>query len=84
MPSGRGDMPATYIELDDAAAHLPELVAEVGRGEEVIITQGDRPVAKLVGYPQQAGRRQLGTARGLITIAEDFDEPLADFAEYIP
>lgn len=75
-------MPATYIELDDVAAHLPELVAEVGRGEEVIITKDDRPVAKLVGYPQPAGERPLGTARGLITIAEDFDEPLEDFAEY--
>ena len=54
-----------------------------GGGGEVVITKDNHPVAKLVGYPQQAGKRQLGTARGLITIAEDFDEPLEDFSEYM-
>ena len=75
-------MPATYVELDDAAIHLSELVAEVRRGGEVVITKDEQPVARLVGYRQQIGKRQLGTARGLITIAEDLDEPLEDFAEH--
>lgn len=29
-----------------------------------------------------AGRRQAGSARGLLSITDDFDAPLADFAEY--
>ena len=53
-----------------------------GGGGEVVITKDEQPVARLVGYRQQTGKRQLGTARGLITIAEDFDEPLEDFAEH--
>jgi hypothetical protein len=31
-----------------------------------------------------AGSRQPGSARGLIVMADDFDAPLADFAEYQP
>jgi predicted DNA-binding antitoxin AbrB/MazE fold protein len=36
--------------------------------------------------PQEAaakqGRRTFGSAKGLISIADDFDEPLEDFREY--
>ena len=28
-------------------------------------------------------KRQFGSARGLIAMADDFDEPLADFQEYM-
>jgi len=81
-------MATTQIELENAADCLPQLAEEVSKGGEVILTKGDRPVARLVGYPdagayEQAGKRRLGTAKGLITIADDFDEPLEDFEEYM-
>jgi hypothetical protein len=28
-------------------------------------------------------RRQAGTAKGLVTISDDFDEPLEDFKDYM-
>lgn len=33
--------------------------------------------------PTQKPRPQFGSARGLIRMAEDFDEPLADFEDYM-
>jgi antitoxin (DNA-binding transcriptional repressor) of toxin-antitoxin stability system len=81
-------MATTQIELEKAADSLPQLVEEVSKAGEVILTKGDRPVARLVGYPDagadgQAGKRHLDTAEGLITIADDLDEPLEDFDEYM-
>lgn len=75
-------MVISRIELDQVAEHLPELIEEVQRGGEVVLTQGDEPVAKLTKYQTPVGKRRLGTAKGLITIADDFDAPLDDFAEY--
>lgn len=71
------------IALEDVAAHLSELVEEVRRGGEVVITDGDEPVARLVSYPQAERTPRFGSAKGLITIADDFDEPLEDLEEYM-
>jgi antitoxin (DNA-binding transcriptional repressor) of toxin-antitoxin stability system len=61
---------------------LPDLLDSVRRGEEVIFTQNDLPVARLVGVRQEKPRPQFGSAKGLFVVAEDFDEPLEDFDEY--
>jgi len=37
------------ISIEEAQAHLAELIARLVPGEELVITQGDRPVAKLIG-----------------------------------
>jgi prevent-host-death family protein len=61
------------IGLFEAKTHLSELVARAERGEEVIITRHQRPVAKLVPIaapaPDGAARRAavnalLRSARG--------------------
>jgi antitoxin (DNA-binding transcriptional repressor) of toxin-antitoxin stability system len=77
-------MVISRIELDQVAEHLAELIEEVQQGGEVVLTKGDQPVAKLTKYQAPVGKRRLGTAKGLITISDDFDEPLEDFAEYMP
>lgn len=68
------------INLNEASKHLTELIEAANRGEEIIITKDDQPVAKLV--PFKHGRR-AGSAKGLVTISEDFDEPLEDFKDYM-
>lgn len=49
------------IGLFEAKTHLSELVARAERGEEVVITRHNKPVAKLVpissGEPDAAARR---------------------------
>lgn len=61
---------------------LPDLIDSVINGEEVIFTQNDLPVAKLVAMPQEKPCPQFGSAKGLFVMADDFDEPLEDFEEY--
>lgn len=61
---------------------LPDLIDSVVNGEEVVFTQNDLPIAKLVAVRQQKPRPQFGSAKGLFVLAEDFNEPLEDFDEY--
>ena len=73
------------VTIQQAKASLGELIHGLSAGAEVVITEDDRPVARLIAVPAQpAGKpRQLGTLRGTVLfIADDFDAPLSDFGEY--
>jgi prevent-host-death family protein len=74
----------SIVTIEEAQAKLPELIAKLAPGEEVIITRNQEPVAKLVGQKQRLYQpRQPGSAKGkLIILAED-EEHLKDFAEYM-
>ena len=50
---------------------------------EIVATQNEQPVVKLVPVSVAKPRRRNGSAKGLITMSDDFDEPLEDFAEYM-
>jgi prevent-host-death family protein len=71
------------IDLDKAKAQLASLLQTALDGEEVVITQNDRPVVKLMPISNATPRRRSGSAKGMITMADDFDQPLEDFAEYL-
>jgi len=67
------------IALENEKRPLGELVERMLEGAELVLTKGNRPVARLV--PIDKPQRRFGSAKGLITIAEDFDAPLEDFKE---
>jgi antitoxin (DNA-binding transcriptional repressor) of toxin-antitoxin stability system len=72
------------VELAQFQEQLQEMIESALEGEEVVITQAHEPVLKLVRISKAKQYRQPGSAKGLITISDDFDEPLADFADYMP
>jgi prevent-host-death family protein len=45
-------MPAT-ITVEEAQARLREVIDNLALGQEVVITDNERPVAKLVGEPSR-------------------------------
>ena len=73
------------VTIEEAQAHLVELISRLVSGEEIVITQNERPVAKLVSQRAPIRQpRQPGSAKGkLIILAEDNDH-LKDFEEYMP
>ena len=75
------------VPLQEAQAKLPELIRQLASGEEVIITENDQPVARIVPPTATAARkpqRKLGTLRGTVLyMAPDFDAPLDVFKEYM-
>jgi prevent-host-death family protein len=71
------------IDLTHAQTQLPELVRRAARGEDVILSEDGEPVARIIPITRARGPRQFGSAKGWIHIAEDFDEPLEDFKDYM-
>ena len=76
----------TTVTIQQAQSTLSELIHRLAPGDEVVITENDRPVARLVLSPEgtKKSSRQLGTMKGsVLYMAPDFDAPLEDFKEYM-
>ena len=74
----------TTVTLKEAQSALADLIHRLSPGEEVVITENDQPVARLVPTPvmPKTAHRQLGTMKGsVLYMAPDFDAPLEDFKE---
>ena len=70
------------ITVEEAQAHLKEIIGQLAPGEELVITDHQQPVATLVAA--RPAERKLGTMRGTVRyMAPDFDAPLDDFKEYV-
>jgi prevent-host-death family protein len=75
------------VTIQEAQAKLLDLIHNLSPGDEVVITENNQPVAKLVSEmpkPKPVLRPPPGLGRGFITIVSDDDEHLKDFAEYMP
>ena len=71
------------VSLQEAQATLPELIRRLAPGEELVITDDDRPVARLTPAPPPLKKpREFGTLRGTVLSMEHFDDPLEEFEEY--
>ncbi len=76
----------TSLSIQEAQARLPDLVHGLTLGDEVVLVENDRPVARIVPAAAQTQRppRRPGTLRGTVLyMAPDFDAPLDDFKEYV-
>jgi antitoxin (DNA-binding transcriptional repressor) of toxin-antitoxin stability system len=72
------------ITLEQARANLDALIHRLTPGEEVVITENDQPVAKLVAVgPSPRKVPKLGTQPGSVLSMERFDDPLDDFQDYM-
>ena len=76
---------SAMITLEEAQARLSELIGKLSPGEEIVITQNQKPVAKLIGeHPPARKTRVPGNCKGMITLAIEDEEHLKDFEEYMP
>lgn len=73
------------VTIEEAQAHLAELVSKLAPGQEIVITENNQPVATLTGqYPRAHQPRQPGSAKGQLIIVADDEEHLEDFKDYMP
>ena len=63
------------ISLEEAQAQFGRLIQKAIQGQEIIITHNNVPMVRLVSIPRTKPRPQFGSAKGLITMADDFDAP---------
>ncbi|NES24287.1 MAG: DUF2281 domain-containing protein [Symploca sp. SIO3E6] len=72
------------IEIAQAVLKINELLEIVANGQEIIIAKNHEPIVKLSAVKTKKKRASLfGSDRDIITISDDFDEPLDDFIEYM-
>ncbi|HEY4002319.1 MAG TPA: DUF2281 domain-containing protein [Candidatus Xenobia bacterium] len=72
------------LNLDEAQAHLREIVAGLRPGEEVVLTDNGQPLAMLVKAPRTSWPCQAGSAKDKPHwMAPDFNAPLDEFKEYM-
>lgn len=66
------------IPAEQAVTELDKLLDKVAQGQEIVLIGSDGSAFKLLALPRTP-RPVFGSARGLVYIGPDFDEPaLAD------
>jgi prevent-host-death family protein len=64
------------VTVHVAKTHLSRLLKEAAAGEEIVITRGKTPIARLVAIAQAAPMRRFGAMKGRATVTDAFFEPL--------
>jgi len=79
------------VGIHEAKTRLSALLRDVEDGEEILITRGGRPVARVVAVDPPAqetpGQRGLGMFKGQMHLSEDFkadSDQLADLFGIAP
>jgi len=72
-------MTTQTVTLQEAQTRLAELLTLAQTGNEIIIAEGNKPLARLVPIAgSKPPRRIAGLDRGKIRMSADFDVPLPD------
>jgi len=71
------------VSYSEAKRRLRDLIEAAMRGDTVWITHKGKKMVQLIPATEIKPRPRFGSARDLIKMADNFDEPLADFTEYM-
>ncbi len=71
-------MSTKMVDLQEAQRQLVELVSLAQQGNEVIIADGNTPLARLVAVAPRTKPRVPGLHQGAMRMHPDFNEPLPD------
>jgi prevent-host-death family protein len=67
-----------YVNTHEAKTQLSRLIAAVRAGEEVVICQAGKPVARLAAFEPVRKKPRLGTGKGKIVLKPGWDSPETD------
>ena len=67
-----------YVNTHEAKSQLSKLIAAVRDGEEVVICQAGKPVARLTAYTGERKIPKLGMWEGKVKLQPGWDSPEAD------
>ena len=70
------------VTIHEAKTHFSRLLADVERGDEIVVARGSSPIARLVPFGKPPGEVKRRTSFGMDgtswTVPENFDDPLPD------
>ncbi len=67
-----------YVNTHEAKSQLSKLIAAAREGEEVVICQAGKPVARLTAFEPQRKVPRLGTGKGKVVLHPGWDSPETD------
>jgi prevent-host-death family protein len=67
----------SYSTMHEAKTNLSRLIELAERGEEVVITRGKKPVARIVAIEKPTAR-DLAIFKGQFRVEQEFFEPLPE------
>jgi prevent-host-death family protein len=74
---GKDDTPRRRlptVNIYEAKTHFSDLIDQVAKGEEIVISRRGKPVARLAPIPGRGIK--FGILKGKLTVPADFDAPL--------
>ncbi len=74
-------MKKVVVGIHEAKTQFSKLVKQAEAGEEIVVSNFGKPVAKIVGYSQGGGERKPGLLAGKIAIKPGFDDVPEGFDE---
>ena len=66
------------VDVQEAQTQLMQLLALALQGNDVVITEGNVPLVRLVPVQPQSVRRVANLHKGAMRMSADFNEPLPD------
>lgn len=69
---------ATQLDVAEAKDRWDELLARARGGEEIVLADQGKPVAKLVPAADNPRRQGAGMFKGQVWMSDDFQAPLTD------
>ncbi len=70
------------VNIHEAKTRLSQLIADVERGDEVVIARAGKPAVRLVKVePERKVLRKAGRLKGQFWFAPDYDEADAEILE---
>lgn len=73
------------IAIEDISDFLAQAIRKLGLNEEIVLTENQRPIARLTSLPSLPGRARRGSMKDMIiAIAPDFDATPEGFEDYMP
>ena len=66
------------VDLRKSQINLHDLLTLVQEGNEVVLTEGANPLARVIPITPSSTPRMAGLHPGAIQTSEDFDEPLPE------
>lgn len=72
----------TTVAVEQAQENLSKLIDDVASGEHIVITRNQVPIAELIPVTHPSPKSVFGSAKGMVTMSENFDAPIDDFRDY--
>ena len=72
------------LTLNEAQSQLSDLLKAASKGEQVIIQNHEGQDFQLISLAPTVKHPQYGSAKGIVKMLDNFDDPIEEFENYMP